>query len=440
MRIIQIHSTDGGGGGGLVAYHLMDGLCKHGHESELFVGSVKLSQDTHVKYLTRKGHIASQLANLFPLPRKCKTAIRLIINNLTSPRIIAKYLTGKERDTVYKSYKDVKRILATKPDVVHCHNLHSNYFDLSALVYLSQHVPTVITLHDAWLLTGHCAHFFDCEKWKTRCGNCQNLSVYPAIRKDATAYNWKKRSEIYKNCKLYVTAPSKWILDAAYQSILNAGIVDSAVIPNGIDLDVFRPGDKIFARDVLSLPQDRFIIVFSASGLKRNAFKDYQCLRETLKILGSSRQDVLCIAMGDSGDVEFIGESVEIRFIPFISDAEIVAQYYQAADVYVHPAKAETFGLVIVEAEACGLPVVASAVGGIPELIVDGETGYLVPSGDAEVMAERILQLKEDVVLREMMGKNAAKLAKERYDDKVMVERYLEFYNDIYKKYRHTQI
>ena len=129
MHIIQIHSTDGGGG--LVAYHLMDGLCKYGHDSELLVGSVKLSHDTRVKYLTRKGHITSQLANLFPLPRKCKTA-----------------------------------------------------------------------------------------------------------------YNWKKRSEIYKNCKLYVTAPSKWILDAAHQSILNAGIVDSAVIPNGIDLDVFCPVDK----------------------------------------------------------------------------------------------------------------------------------------------------------------------------------------------------
>ena len=178
MKVVQIHSTDGGGGGGLVAYHLMERLCEMEHESELYVGSVKLSQDTRVKYLTRKGHIASQLSNLFPLPRKCKTAIRLIINNLTSPRIIAKYLTGKERENVYKSYKDVKRILAAKPDIVHCHNLHSNYFDLSALVYLSQHVPTVITLHDAWLLTGHCAHFFDCEKWKTGCGNCPNLSVY----------------------------------------------------------------------------------------------------------------------------------------------------------------------------------------------------------------------------------------------------------------------
>ena len=150
-----------------------------------------------------------------------------------------------------------------------------------------------------------------------------------------------------------------------------------------------------------------------------------------MNILSSSRQDVLCLALGDSGDTEFIGDSVEIRFIPFIADAMFVAEYYQASDVYVHPAKADTFPTSVIEAEACGLPVVASAVSGIPEQIVDGETGYLVSSGDAEMMAEMILQLKENIMLREIMGENAAKLAKERYDDKVMVERYLEYYRDV---------
>lgn len=431
MKVIQIHSTDGGGGGGLVAYHLMDRLCEIGHESELYVGSVKLSSDKRVKYLSLWIEWANKLSQIIPFPSKIKTGIRLLVTNFASPRALAKLISGKEYVCTYNTKKHLKKILKEKPDIVHCHNLHSNYFDLEALVYLSQHVPTVITLHDAWLLTGHCAHFFNCEKWKTGCGDCPNLSVYPAIRKDVTAHNWRKRSEIYQNCKLYVTAPSKWILDAAHESMLNAGIVESAVIPNGIDLNVFCPGDKIGAREALSLPKDRFIIIFSASGLKRNAFKDFQCLRETLEILGSSGHDVLCLALGDAGEPEFIGEYVEIRFIPFISDAKTVAQYYQAADVYVHPAKADTFPTSVIEAEACGLPVVASAVCGIPEQVIDGKTGYLVPSGDAEMMAERILQLKEDVALQEIMGENASRLAKERYDDKMMVERYLEFYRSI---------
>ena len=431
MKVIQIHSTDGGGGGGLVAYHLMERLCESGHESELYVGDVKLSADKRVKYLSRRIELANKLSQIFPFPSKVKTGIRLLITNFTSPRGLAKFISGKEFRCVYNTEKHLKKILKEKPDIIHCHNLHSNYFDLSALVYLSQHVPTVITLHDAWLLTGHCAHFFNCEKWKTGCGGCPNLSVYPAIIKDATEYNWRKRTEIYQNCKLYVTAPSKWVLDAAHESMLNVGIVKSTVIPNGIDLNVFCPGDKIGAREALSLPKDRFIIIFSASGLKRNAFKDFQCLRETLDILGSSGNDVLCLALGDSGDTEFIGDSVEIRFIPFISDAKVVARYYHAADVYVHPARAETFGLVIVEAESCGLPVVASAVGGIPELIIDGDTGYLVPMGDAEMMAEKILQLKNDRVLRDRMGRNAITLTMEQYDENIMVDKYLKYYKSI---------
>jgi len=431
MKVILIHSTDGGGGGGLVAYHLMELLCELGHESELYVGEVKLSTDKRVKYLSRRIELANKLANILPFPSKIRSGIRLLVTNITSPKALAKLISGKEFTSVYNTKKHLKNILKEKPDIIHCHNLHNNYFDLSSLVYLSQHVPTVITLHDAWLLTGHCAHFFDCEKWKTGCGNCPNLSVYPAIKKDATAYNWNKRYETYQSCKLYVTAPSTWILDAAHESMLNTGIVKSEVIPNGIDLNVFCPGNKEVERNALLLPENRFIIIFSASGLKRNDFKDYQCLRETLEILGSSGEDILCIALGDSGDSEFIGESVEIRFIPFISDAKIVAQYYQAADVYVHPAKADTFPTSVLEAEACGLPVVASAVCGIPGQIVEGETGYLVPRGDADMMADRILRLRGDKILRETMGSNAVILAKKWYDDKIMVRRYLEFYSDI---------
>ena len=78
--------------------------------------------------------------------------------------------------------------------------------------------------------------------------------------------------------------------------------------------------------------------------------------------------------------------------------------------------------------------VVASTVCGIPEQIIDEETRYLVPCGDAEMMAERMLRLKESVDLREMMGENVAKLAKERYVDKVMVEMYLDIYRNILNK------
>ncbi len=74
-----------------------------------------------------------------------------------------------------------------RPQIVHAHNLHGNYFDLRALPALCQAAPLVLTLHDAWLLAGHCAHSMGCERWRTGCGNCPDLGVYPAVRRDATA-------------------------------------------------------------------------------------------------------------------------------------------------------------------------------------------------------------------------------------------------------------
>jgi glycosyltransferase involved in cell wall biosynthesis len=88
--------------------------------------------------------------------------------------------------------------------------------------------------------------------------------------------------------------------------------------------------------------------------------------------------------------------AAEVRFIPYQANQESVARYYEAADLYVHAAPADTFPNTILEALACGTPVVATAVGGIPEQVEDGQTGFLVPVGNARALAERLTQLLSD--------------------------------------------
>ncbi|MEM3860209.1 MAG: glycosyltransferase family 4 protein, partial [Candidatus Micrarchaeaceae archaeon] len=87
---------------------------------------------------------------------------------------------------------------------------------------------------------------------------------------------------------------------------------------------------------------------------------------------------------------------------------------------------AEPWGLVVTEAMAVGRPVVAFRSGGIPEQVIDGETGFLVNVGDVEAMRERILQLANDFVLSERMGESARELAERKFDVNQMVDRYLE--------------
>src|SRR4029079_4578923 len=88
------------------------------------------------------------------------------------------YELGLE-DFDYPNSVELLRFLPQKPDLLHCHNLHGNYFDLRALAGLSRQIPTVLTLHDAWLLSGHCAHSFECERWTIGCGECPDLTIYP---------------------------------------------------------------------------------------------------------------------------------------------------------------------------------------------------------------------------------------------------------------------
>lgn len=256
------------------------------------------------------------------------------------------------------------------PHIIHCHNLHGQYFDLRALPWLSRQIPVVLTLHDAWLLSGHCAHSFDCERWKIGCGHCPDLTIYPAIRSDATAYNWQRKRKIYRHSRIYVATPSHWLMQKVRQSMLLSSMVEERVIPNGVDLFVFHPDDRSAVRAALGIRQDAKVLLFAANGIRLNVWKDYQTMRTTVALVAESfkQEDVLFIALGENAPAERIGQA-EIQFVPYQKDPNVVAHYYQAADVYVHAARADTFPNTVLEALACGTPVVASAVGGILEQV-----------------------------------------------------------------------
>jgi glycosyltransferase involved in cell wall biosynthesis len=347
------------------------------------------------------------------------------------------------------------------PDVVHCHNLHGGYFDLRVIPRLSQRVPVLLTLHDAWLLSGHCAHSFECERWKFGCGRCPDLTIYPAISRDATAYNWRRKRDIFaRSSRLYLATPCRWLMAKVEQSVLYPAIKQARVIPYGIDLNQFRPAPKQEMRRDLGLPRDAELLLFTANGIRRNIFKDYETLRTVIARVAEqrSRRRLLFIALGDNGPPERIGQA-EVRFVPYQKDPAIVARYYQAADIYLHTARADTFPNTILEALACGTPVMATAVGGIPEQVKgaaslgtglnavhlntyapDEATGMLAVARDAEAIATGVGRLLDNLPLRQRLGQNAAKDARQRFDLKREVENYLNFYEEIVGADRHPDV
>jgi glycosyltransferase involved in cell wall biosynthesis len=439
LRILQVSTFDTIGGAEKVAWNLFQAYRARGYGSWLAVGH-KLGNDADVWVIPNSGlhgrwtrfwwglhsHLQSQ-------QRQSQAVLRLggLAQALAEPGRALDHHRGIE-DFHFPGTWQLLKLAGPWPDIVHCHNLHGEYFDLRALPYLSQQVPMVVTLHDAWLLSGHCAHSLDCERWKTGCGHCPDLTIDPAIQRDATAYNWQRKREIYRKSRLYIATPSRWLMQKVEQSMLITGVIEARVIPNGVDISIFHPADKGTVRATLDIPQNAKVLLFAATAVRKNMWKDYQTVRMAVALAAEhlDGHEVLFIALGEDAPAERTGQA-EVRFVPYQNNPEDIARYYQAADVYAHAARADTFPNTVLEALACGTPVVATAVGGIPEQIDEGRTGFLVPAGDAEAMANRLVQLLSDNELRQRMGIQAADAAWRRFDLHRRADTYLEWYEQL---------
>jgi glycosyltransferase involved in cell wall biosynthesis len=449
LRILQVSAVDNAGGAAKVASKLFEGYGARGHQSWMAVG-VKRGSKANIFAIPHAPAARGWGRPWWSLHDRVRTysgRASRITALIASPQKIVDDFRGVENF----DFPGTGRLLGLAPeapDVVHLHNLHGffGYFDLRALQPLSLAIPTVVTLHDSWMFTGHCAISFDCNKWESGCGSCPYLDTYPSVRRDSTDLNWLRKKQIYENSSLFVAAPSHWLLERAKASILSHGIVGTKLIPNGVDLSIFRPAEKAAARERIGLPQNERILLFSGVSPASSPYKDLPTLRAAAEILGRVGTDITLVVLGGTGETQRVGQAT-IRFAGYEMDEAKVASFYQAADVYVHPARvgAENHSLAILEALACGTPVVATDVGGIPEQVKslrassggahgsnpDGATGILTSPGDAKALADAVTILIENSALLRAMSSNAAKDARRRFDLQTQVDAYLDWYGEI---------
>lgn len=437
MKVLQVNQQIGHGGAAGICMVLHNTLLAGGHKSAVLVGHQMrelpgvgtLDND---RYRSAWGRFwmapARRLNKYSGRIRGAQRVSERWLPRLASSQRFWSWRTGHE-DSDFPGTRHLLEQSPFVPDVLHLHNLHGDYFDLRELSRLSRAVPTIITLHDAWLLAGHCSHSFDCERWKTGCGSCPRLDITPALYRDGSAFNWQRKREIYQNSRLSLVCPSQWLADKVRQSILMPAANRLIVIPNGVDMSVFKPGDKAATRELLGWPQEAFIVMFAANGVRRSIWKDYPTMREAIHIAGEkvSSQPIRFLAIGESAPPEQAGVG-KIEFLPY---RDSLTECYQAADVYLHAAKADTFPTTVIEALACGVPVVATAVGGIPEQISEGETGFLVPAGDAAALAERLTCLAQSSELVRAMAAAASRDAADRFSLERMMSNYVQLYWEV---------
>ncbi len=436
-RILHVSARDKAGGAEKAAYDLFRAQRQRGYESYLAVGA-KALDDPDILEIPNN-------ACRNPWARVWRTAQASIDNrgahklarmtgwlaNLGEVGRWYEWRRGIE-DFNFPGTARLLDLAPGKPDVIHVHNLHGAYFDLRLLASFSRRVPVVFTLHDEWAFTGHCAYTLGCDRWETGCGSCPDIGIYPAVKRDNTSYNLRRKRDIYSRSRLFVSAPSRWLLDRALRSVLRPAIVEAKTIPYGIDLAIFKPGDRMIARRRLGLPQEARVALFVANKALSNPFKDYATIEAAVEKIAAriTGQEIIFLCLGEENAERKIGLAT-FRYVGYQADPAKVAQFYQASDIYLHAAKAENFGLVILESLACGVPVVATAVGGVPEIVEDGRVGFLVPAGDSEAMADRALCLLKDEPARLKMSAWAAESARRRFDLERLVDDYLEWYGEV---------
>lgn len=189
------------------------------------------------------------------------------------------------------------------------------------------------------------------------------------------------------------------------------GTVD--VITPGVDRAYFSPGSQSGARSALSLGAHPVLLFVG----RIQPLKGLDVAVETLAALG--RKDAVLLVVGGASGVEgqtelarvsalaeSLGVAQQIRFVA-PQPHHLLATYYRAADVVLVPSRSESFGLVALEASACGTPVVATAVGGLLSLVDDGLNGFLVPERDGQLFASRVAQILGDSHSAQLMSERA---------------------------------
>jgi glycosyltransferase involved in cell wall biosynthesis len=312
-------------------------------------------------------------------------------------------------------------------DLVHIHWIGAGFISIRSLKRIR--IPIIWTMHDSWPFTGGCHIPYNCEKFRHNCGKCPELNSQLEDDLSRKIFNLKRR--FYNQIKnITFVSPSNWLAESAFVSTL---LKDKKVIviPNGIDTELFSPKNKAGAREYLNVSPLSKIVLFGAVNSTSDKNKGFLQLLSALKQIDIP--DVEIMVFGSTGDALINTLAAKTVFLGKISDENLMALIYSAADVTVVPSLSENLSLVIMESLSCGTPVVAFNVGGNSELVDHKVNGYLAEPFSTADFSNGIKWVLEKQGKTDILSRKAREKIINNFDINLVVKKYFELYQRLMK-------
>jgi glycosyltransferase involved in cell wall biosynthesis len=311
-----------------------------------------------------------------------------------------------------------------KADVVHYQIIHDGFFSILAMPFLSRLKPSVWTWHDPWIMTGHCIYPMECERWKIGCGECPDLARPFAVSHDNTRAGFALNKWTVEHSAINIVVASRWMMRMAAESPIGKQ-AKLHHIPFGLDLNRYRPRDSGPARAKLGVRPGHVVIAV------RGYDSPFKGVHEFVAALQQIDTPVCVLVMQDTGRFNGLIGKHQIISLDWSDDEDRLIEAYTASDFFVMPSTAEAFGLMAVEAMACGKPVIVFEGTSLPEVTFAPDVGIAVPMRDVRALRDAVVSLVENVDDRLRRGRKAREIAERFYDDTIFADRLSSLYRSV---------
>ena len=409
MNVLIINAIFNGGGAEKVARQLFYGLKTQEINTFMLVGKEFVFE-----------HIPENVDAIY---RYNKPAIKIInrARNLLSNN-------ARKRDH-FSRKKILSYIKKNNIDIVHFHNIHGNYIGIKDIGKISKKCSVVWTLHDMWSITGHCAYSIDCDRWVgNECVDCPNIDWLPKMFVNVAHNRYKEKKREFANRNIMYVVPSKWLLDQCNKTFLVNE--QKKLIYNGVDTNAYFMLDKNEIRGKYNVSKDRVVLLFAANMLN-SPYKGMKIIEKAMNLVRQKQRYELLV-VGNGSPLSFSKEYI-CHYMGYIDNDMRMNELYNLADVFILPSRAENFPCAILESMSAGIPVIASAVGGVVEQI-DEKTGWLFQNGNYRQLAQIIDALLEKSDSLYDMRIQCRKKVESCFTEEKMLEAYRKLYQEIRKE------